>query len=130
MKMVNRLYIIIALLLLITASCRKDKNDLLRGVWQQINVADINDPYIYEWEMSGGNLNIYRRLKEDPSNEILTDKGNYILETGIGTKLRLMDLSNPLYNAAWDVVRLNESILVIKLDIVGGVILLEFEKKE
>lgn len=112
------------------SSCSKEKEDLLQGTWERVNVENINDPYTYEWVFDGGELTMYRRLKSNPSILNVTDTGFYLLETTpLRTTLQLVETSNEVWNEKWDVVKLDDGQLIIKLDIVGGILLREFVKK-
>lgn len=112
------------------SSCSKDKEDVLQGTWERVNVENINDPYTYEWVFSEGEVTMYRRLKSDPSAFTITDSGFYLLETTpLKTTLHLVETSNEIWNEKWDVEKLDDGQLVIKLDIVGGIIMREFVKK-
>ena len=124
------LLIIVSFLAIGLLSCGKDREDLLRGTWERVNVEDINDPYSYEWVFDLGEVTIYRRLKENPSDVAQINHGFYLLETTpVKTTLKLIDTSNTTWNDRWDVITLNNNHLIIKLDIVGGVLYFEFEKK-
>ncbi len=128
----NKYYIILLALTLplVFSSCSKDKEDLLRGTWERVNVENINDSYSYEWVFNEGELTMYRRLKTDPSVFTVTDRGFYLLEnTPLNTTLQLIDISIGVWNEKWDVIKLDGEQLIIKLDIVGGVLLREFVKK-
>ncbi|TVQ15609.1 MAG: hypothetical protein EA361_05560 [Bacteroidetes bacterium] len=128
----NKYYIILLALALplVFSSCSKDKEDLLQGTWERVNVENINDPYSYEWVFNEGELTMYRRLKSDPSVFNVTDRGFYLLEnTPLKTTLQLVETSNEVWNEKWDVVKLDDGQLIIKLDIVGGIIMREFVKK-
>lgn len=110
-------------------SCTKDKADLLSGRWERVNVANINDPYTYEWLFDNGELTMLRRPKNQPNLQTVTDRGFYLLETNpIRTTIQLLETSNEIMNERWDVIRLDNEQLIIKLDIVGGVLLYEFVK--
>ncbi|MFP4065504.1 MAG: hypothetical protein ACLFS0_08400 [Bacteroidales bacterium] len=112
------------------SSCSKEKEDVLQGTWERVNIENINDPYTYEWVFSEGELTMYRRLKSDPSDFTITDSGFYLLEaTPLKTTLQLVETSNEIWNEKWDVVKLDDGQLVIKLDIEGGIIMREFVKK-
>jgi hypothetical protein len=114
---------------LLLSSCQKDKLDLLEGTWEWVNVENINDIYIYEWQFNKGTLTMLRRLKEDPSVVEITDNGIYVLESKpLKTTLQLIDTKNDMINAKWDVIKLTNSQLIMKLDIVGGVLYREFIK--
>ncbi len=124
------LFILSVMALMLAFSCTKENEDLLRGTWERINVADIDDPYFYEWVFDEGELIMYRRLKTDPAVATITDTGFYVLETNpLRTTLQLVDTSNEAWNEKWDVVRLDTEQLIIKLDIEGGVVMREFAKK-
>ncbi len=128
----NKYYVILLFLTLpvFFSSCSKDEEDLLQGTWERVNVENINDPYTYEWVFSGGELTMYRRLKSNSSILTITDTGFYLLETRpLKTTLQLVETSNEVWNEKWDVVKLDDGQLIIKLDIEGGIIMREFVKK-
>jgi hypothetical protein len=109
-------------------SCSKDKYEFLEGTWEYVNVGDIEDAYTYEWNFDNGELTMYRRLKTS-NNKVVTDKGTFVLDTNpMKTTLTLIDTSQELINKKWDVITLDEKYLVIKVDIVGGVLYREFVK--
>ncbi len=110
-------------------SCSKSKNDLLKGSWERVNVENINDIYMYVWEFNNGDLTMKRNPKTDPGSVTITDTGIYVLETNpVGTKLQIIDTSSELYNDRWDVLKLTNEQMIIKLDIEGGVLYKEFVK--
>ena len=128
MQKLSFIFFIVTLVLF--TSCAKEKEDLLRGTWERVNVENIEDPYFYEWLFDQGELTMYRRLKTNPSVATVMDRGFYVLETTpFRTTLKLIDTSNDIWNEKWDVIRLDDQQLIIKLDIVGGVLLREFVKK-
>lgn len=123
------LLIIMAALVALFNSCGKEKSDLLQGSWERVNVENINDAYMYMWEFNNGNLTMTRSPKDLPGSVTITDKGIYVLETNpLGTKLQIIDTSSELYNDRWDVLKLTDEQMIIKLDIEGGVVYKEFVK--
>jgi hypothetical protein len=109
-------------------SCSKDKYEFLEGTWEYVNIEDIEDAYIYEWNFDNGELTMYRRLKNS-NDRVVTDKGTFVLDTNpLKTTLTLIDTSQELINQKWDVITLDDKHLIIKLDIVGGVLYREFIK--
>ena len=122
-------YFIIILLSFALTSCMKDKAELLSGTWERVNVENINDPYTHEWVFDNGELIIQRRLKSQPTLSTVSDRGFYLLETNpLKTTLQIMETSNEIMNESWDVIKLDNEQLIIKLDIVGGVLYREFVK--
>lgn len=116
-------------ILMIFAACSDDKEDLLRGTWEKINVADINASHTYEWRFEDGEVTVFRRSNSDPLDVVITDQGFYLLESSIiKTELRLLEMSNEIWNDRWDVIELTRKILVLNLDIKGGVMFWEFQK--
>lgn len=116
-------------ILLLSSSCSKHDEDILFGVWEQVNVSDINAGYSIEWEFVNGQLHTYRRSKENLEQVQLTDSGFYFLESSpFKTTLRLLDTANSTWNNDWDVIKLNGEKLIIHMDIPGGVLFKEFIK--
>jgi hypothetical protein len=123
------LLMIAATLLVLTQACLKDKKDLLNGSWERVNVENIDDANAYVWDFNDGELTMKRHPKTDPNAVTITDKGIYVLETNpLGTKLQIIDTSSELYNDRWDVLKLTNEQMIIKLDIEGGVVYKEFVK--
>jgi hypothetical protein len=124
-----RLFAILILLILTSTSCKKEKIDLLEGTWEWVNVENINDAYIYEWNFNNGVLTMQRRLKSNPGAVQITDSGVYIFQASpLKMTLQLVDTRQTIINDKWDVIKLTDSQLIMKLDIVGGVIYREFVK--
>ncbi len=129
----NRIFSLTLLLVLFVSmqSCNKDDTALLTGTWEWVNVENVIDPYSYEWEFENGNITIYRRLKTNPGTFTIIERGFYLIDSNPAhTTLKLTDMSNQLWNDSWDVVKLNKSHLIIKLDIVGGVLYREYVRKK
>ena len=123
------LLIVIAGLVALFNSCAKEKNDLLQGSWERVNVENINDTNMYIWEFDNGDITMSRAPKTNVGSATVTDKGIYILETNpLATKLQIIDTSSELYNDRWDVLKLTDEQMIIKLDIEGGVVYKEFVK--
>jgi len=123
------LLIVIAGLVALLNSCAKEKNDLLQGSWERVNVENINDTNMYIWEFDNGDITMSRAPKTNVGSATVTDKGIYILETNpLATKLQIIDTSSELYNDRWDVLKLTDEQMIIKLDIEGGVVYKEFVK--
>jgi len=129
--MIRRLtFTIISASLILLQSCNKDNIDLLAGTWEWVNVENINDLYLYEWEFENGNLTIYRRLKTNPGTFSVFDRGFYIVDSNpLRTTLKLTDTANPTWNNQWVVSKLNNSQLIIKMEIEGGVLYREYIRK-
>jgi hypothetical protein len=116
-------------LFLVFTSCQKDKMNLLEGTWEWVNVENINDAYTYEWEFKEGIVTMRRRLKSNPATVVTTDTGVYFLETSpLKTTLQLVDTKQTVINDKWDIIKLDKNQLIMKLDIVGGILLKEFVK--
>jgi len=116
-------------LLLLLSGCKKHTEDLVVGTWEFVNVADIEAPHTIEWVFEDGNLRIYHRSKANPDDLTLRDTGFYILESSpLKTTIRLLNTSNSLWNNHWDVVKLDNSYLILHMDIPGGVLFKEFVK--
>lgn len=115
--------------LLILSSCTKDRFELLKGRWEVVNVEDINDPYIYEWEFNNGEVIMYRKLKIHPDQLSETDRGFYTLDNHpINPRLQISNTSQQVINDNWDILKLDEEQLIIQLEIVGGILYKEFIK--
>lgn len=109
--------------------CKKHSEDLLAGTWEYVNVADINAPHTIEWVFEEGSLTIYHRSNENTDDIEEIDTGFYILESNpVGSTLRLFNTSNSLINGNWDVITLDNSKLILHMDIPGGVLFKEFIK--
>jgi len=119
----------ISLTFLCFSGCRKHSEDLLTGRWEKINVADIHSPVVVEWEFDNGVVTMFERPKESPGNFTKIDEGFYVLEsTPLSTTLRLLNTSNELWNDNWDVSTLDNSLLILHLQVTGGVMFKEFVK--
>ncbi len=115
--------------ILVLSGCKKHSEDMVRGTWEFVNVADIEAPHTIEWVFEDGNLSIYHRSTSNPEDLTLRDTGFYILEsTPFNSTIRLLNTSNSLWNNHWDVVKLDSSHLILHMDIPGGVLFKEFVK--
>jgi hypothetical protein len=120
--------ICLSVFMLVLSSCSKDKYEFLEGTWEYVNVQNIDDAYTYEWNFENGTITMYRRIKNS-NTRVVTDKGTYLLDTSpLKTTLMLIDTSQELINQRWSVIKLDRKQLIIKLDIVGGVLYKEFVK--
>ncbi len=126
----NRYSIMIWIIsLLILSSCNKERFELLEGKWEVVNVEDINDPYTYEWLFSNGEVIMYRKLKINPGQVSETDRGFYTLDNHpINPRLQISNTSQQLINDNWDILKLDDEQLIIRLEIVGGILYKEFVK--
>lgn len=115
------------LLLVFASSCKKHSEDLLFGVWEEVNVSNIEAPHSVEWSFSNGELSMYRRSRANTSDVVLTDQGFYLLSSNpFKTTLRLLETSQVLWNEHWDVEKLSNSQLIIKQNTKTGLLYKEF----
>lgn len=130
--MVKHFYLLLILAsMLVLGSCAKDKTEFIEGTWEMVNIENIDDIYTYEWVFNtDGYLIQLRRSKNNVFQVEQIGSGKYLLDTSpIKTTLRLIDTPNPTMNDRWDVERLDNKQLIIKLKIEGGILYKEFVKK-
>jgi hypothetical protein len=123
--------LLLSLTLLLLSGCRKQQyEERIEGVWEVVDVSDI-EPGIGEyWEMFNNNIDIFRYRISDPTDFWLSQQGKYVIERK-GTKmfLKLANLNYSTFNTSWEIFKLNEEKLIISIEVPGGIFYKEFVKK-
>lgn len=127
--MLRPMLLMAALLPLLTA-CLKDYEPVVEGIWDEVNVVSINGPIEREWHFITNELKIYRYHEDTPDNLILEHSGRYIVRnTAIGLYLRIAEMNYSTYNDDWEILKLKNGLMIISLEVPGGVIYKELEKR-
>jgi hypothetical protein len=128
-NLLSRLLLIAALMPLLTA-CLKDYEPVVEGIWDQVNVVNINATVEREWHFVANELKIYRYNVNTPDNLILEHSGRYIVRnTAIGLYLRIAEMNYSTYNDDWEILKLKNGLMVLSLEVPGGVIYKELTKR-
>ncbi len=107
--------IIIALIIIIIVaiiSCEKSKENKIEGIWQLLNVADINSEVKEEWTFIDNNLIILEKMPDTAPDTIGT--ANYQVEAKLFKTL--VPISNfsgdsvkaQFYNGDWEIIKFSK----------------------
>jgi hypothetical protein len=124
-------FLLLSLTLVLISGCRKQQyEERIEGVWEVVDVSDIEPGQGEYWEMFNNNIDIFRYSMSDPSNYWLSQQGKYVVERK-GTKmfLKLANLNYSTFNTSWEIFKLNEQKLIISIEVSGGIFYKEFVKK-
>ena len=109
--------------------CSKADEETLEGIWERVNVTDIDSDIIEEWHFFDNELEIYQYHIENPEDPTLKDFGGYSLKNNLtNQELFLTEMGDDRFNGDWDVLTLNNATMVISKDIPGEVLYKEFTK--
>jgi len=110
--------------------CSKADEETLEGIWERVNVADINSDIVEEWHFFDNVLEIFHYEKTNPEDLVLFASGVYRLKNNTNSQeLFLSDMGHmDHFNGDWDVLTLNNATMVISKDIPGEVLYKEFTK--
>lgn len=124
-------FLLLSLILVLLSGCRKQQyEERIEGVWEVVDVSDI-EPGIGEyWELFNNNVDIFRYRIADPADFWLSQQGKYVIERK-GTKmfLKLANLNYSTFNTSWEIFKLTEEKLIISIEVPGGIFYKEFVKK-
>lgn len=116
----------ISLIMLCLYSC-KDYEPEVEGVWDVVNVGNIDNPDPREWHFLNNELKIYK--VENPDSPILHDTGRYIVRNSVdGLTMRIGEMSNQGLNNEWIIMKLRKGKMILSVEIPGGIIYKEFTK--
>lgn len=125
-------HILITLLAVILfSSCsRREFEQRIEGNWKRIQVENINPTHTEVWIMSGNNTTINRHSVADTSQVTTIDQGYYVVERkGIKMYVRLSGFDISTLNNSWEIINLTDNLLVILIEVPGGIFLKEFTRK-
>ncbi|MCK9612604.1 MAG: hypothetical protein PHR81_06555 [Bacteroidales bacterium] len=113
-------------------SCTKSSvENKLQGKWKYVNVENFYDTtYVEDWEFkSGGELIIHYRDLQWMGNPdtVVEYKGFYSMDSY--EKFTVSGIENPhlpYYNCQWEIVKMNNNILMIVNNVEGGLYFREF----
>ena len=112
-------------------ACTQDYEPMIEGIWDEINVEDIEANREREWHFKGNELKIFWYDKNDPDKKLFpVDKGRYLVRnTPQGSYLRITEMGYPTYNSDWVIMQLRKDKMILSLEVTGGVIYKEFIKR-
>ncbi len=113
------------------AGCEKEE-DMLEGIWERVNVEDINAGFTEEWHMFDGELIVKEVNNSDPDNINIVDNGRFRLKPVFNKTYLSLQFNDPVivaYDADWEVLKLTADQLIIVHDVYGGITKREFIKK-
>lgn len=117
--------------MLLLSGCRKQQyEERIEGVWEVVDVSDIEPGQGEYWEMFNNNIEIFRYSTSDPSNFWLSQQGKYVIERkGTRMYLKLANLNYSTFNTSWEIFKLTNEKLIISIEVPGGIFYKEFVKK-
>ena len=117
--------------LLLLSGCRKQEyEERIVGIWDVVDVTDIDPGQGEVWEMFDNNIDIFRYQIDNPEERWLHDNGKYIIERkGMTMYVKLANLNYSTFNTSWEIFELSQNKLVISIEIPGGIFYKEFVKK-
>lgn len=117
-------------MLLSVSSCIKNYEPELEGIWDVVNVADMNneDPPPQEWHFNSNTVQIFNVYSPGQLFEI--DSGRFVLRNTLGgLYLQIEEMTDGRYNDDWEVLLLKKDKLIISVQIPGEVIYKEFTRR-
>ncbi|MEE4177095.1 MAG: hypothetical protein V2I46_06245 [Bacteroides sp.] len=122
--------IAVSLLVFFNGCKKQEYEERIVGVWDVVDVTDIEPGQGEVWEMFDNNIDIFRFQIDNPEERWLHDNGKYIVERK-GTKmfLKLANLNYSTFNTSWEIFKLTSDKLVISIEVPGGIFYKEFVKK-
>lgn len=124
-------FAVLAMLSLGFFSCGDDRDELIQGVWEVVNVANIQAEKTEHWHFENGQVRIYEVQINNPGSKVFKEEGKYLIKTR-RTKhyIKMSGLSVADYNTDWDIITLTSRQLVISNDFAGGILYKEFIKMQ
>lgn len=123
--------VLAGIVLVLLSGCKKQEyEERIVGIWDVVDVTDIDPGQGEVWEMFDNNIDVYRYQVADPEDRWLHDNGKYVVERK-GTKmfLKLANLNYSTFNTSWEIFELSQNKLVISIEVPGGIFYKEFVKK-
>lgn len=123
--------VLIGFSMLFLSGCRKQQyEERIEGVWEVVDVSDIEPGQGEIWEMFNNNIDIFRYPIGSPENRWLSQQGKYVIERkGSRMYLKLANLNYTTFNTSWDIFKLTNEKLIISIEVPGGIFYKEFVKK-
>lgn len=123
--------LITLLAVILFSSCsRREFEQRIEGNWRRIQVENINPTHFEVWIMSGNTTTINQHSVANPSQVTNIDQGFYVVERkGIKMHVRLSGFRNNNLNHSWEIINLTDNLLVILIEVPGGIFLKEFARK-
>lgn len=131
---VKKIFSLISILVFVIAivsisSCQKKKEDRLANTWKLVKISkDTLVDYYETWSFDGSDLLILRR------NDVLStfdtmSTGTYSVDAKLSKTFMEMDgMESTFYNGKWQILTLNEDILIMLNESNGNWIYREFVK--
>lgn len=123
--------VLAGIVLVLLSGCKKQEyEERIVGIWDVVDVTDIDPGQGEVWEMFDNNIDVYRYQVADTEDRWLHDNGKYVVERK-GTKmfLKLANLNYSTFNTSWEIFELSQNKLVISIEVPGGIFYKEFVKK-
>lgn len=108
-------------------SCQKKKEDKLAETWKLIKVSkDTMVDYYETWDFDGSKILIVRRNDVLNSFDTLSN-GTYSVDAGLSkTFINMENMANSAYNGKWQILKINNDILVMLNESNGNWVYREF----
>ncbi len=107
------------LILLITSSCSKKKEDRIKDTWRYIEVKNIENQTAYEvWDLSDGeNITVAKYPIKEATNPKLVGSGRYEIQKSFTSPFYIVIYGiGPYYDGKWEVLEIKKDRLIILLD--------------
>lgn len=123
-------FLLLSLTLVLLSGCRKQQyEERIEGVWEVVDVSDIEPGQGEIWEMFNNNIDIFRYHIDTPEDRWLIQQGKYVIERkGSRMYLKLANLNYTTFNTSWDIFKLTNEKLIISIEVPGGIFYKEFVK--
>jgi len=123
-------FLLLSLTLVLLSGCRKQQyEERIEGVWEVVDVSDIEPGQGEIWEMFNNNIDIFRYHIDTPEDRWLSQQGKYVIERkGSRMYLKLANLNYTTFNTSWDIFKLTNEKLIISIEVPGGIFYKEFVK--
>jgi|AntAceMinimDraft_16_1070373.scaffolds.fasta_scaffold124472_1 hypothetical protein len=111
-KLINIIILIFIIITVSIISCEKSKDNKIEGIWQLVNIADINSEIKEEWTFIDNNLTILEKIPDTAPDTIGT--ANYMVEAKLFKTL--VPISNfsgdsakaQFYNGDWEIINFSK----------------------
>lgn len=109
--------------------CTKTYEERLEGVWEWVDITNINAEVIEEWHFIDNEFKIQRYNVNNMDSVWTYESGSFFVEANLfGKYLHISETTINSYNTKWDIIKLEDDILIMSNDVDGGILYKEFTK--
>lgn len=129
-KLINILGVALLVSVFVLVSCQKKKEDKIAETWRLIRVSVDSTVTWYElWQLDGQNIQMVTRDSSSQNLDTVAS-GTYTVDAGLSkTYINMQDFAASQYNGDWEVLKLNNDIMVILNTTDGNWLYREFVKE-